>query len=144
MTNYRTKPSTSAKPFPSPEAQAATYEATVLGLTKPQRIYLAEIRAALPQPKRYTGKAAAPLGRLQALGLITLTSDADLDHAKNRLRWHLTAKAVSPTPTVPLSPSSLPQEPFEAEKGTQAPPSPPKPSEDLTGASGTTAQEGPA
>ncbi len=40
-------------------------------LTAPQERYLAEIRAAWPNPKRYNGRARRPLEALRAAGLVT-------------------------------------------------------------------------
>lgn len=62
------------------------------GLTASQGRILAAVRK--DGPRVYTGRATKPIERLEALGLVTVDWDADLDATKGRLRWRITVTAV--------------------------------------------------
>jgi hypothetical protein len=70
------------------------YPAVPPELTPAQARILAEVTAA--GRKVYNGRAAKQLDRLEALGLVDVDWNADLDAAKSRLRWRIAVTPAAP------------------------------------------------
>jgi hypothetical protein len=67
--------------------ETEAYDDAVPALTPAQQRILSKAREG---PHTYNGRAAKAIKALEIAGLVTVDWDADLDHTKGRLRWHIT------------------------------------------------------